>query len=587
MNRTPRLTRLVAILATLPIAACAADGDPEREPIGDLDPEYGKPVLDVDDSAVAKADSFDGGAGPVAGTFASTAVWKVTRRWYEKDAAAGIAWPADSSFTWDEKFARWVDSLERVDGLDRDTVQLTTPWGKSLPAPKLECAEAGIFLRATFASWYGLPFYMAAGSQYFGHFGIVDKSGARIAGFPRFATDYKDHTSAFAGKSNADIVASWPHDTKLRARYLTAGKDDDNTFLGDGLYSGAYFDEIFLNKRTGHFMLRLLTYFGSMHLVSGQNTFNIRPTAIREGDMLLERWQRQGIGHTIIVRDVERLEGGKMAITTVFGSMPRVQPMWYEPALSASYFTSQLAGGEGTNWQGDKYAALGGGAKRWRTPVIKNGRWYNIVPQTDRTAFVDAADLVAIAKRPAEFGALLGALDPTDARDALLARIEVARETLRQRPASCTNRQRREEAFSELYTLSAEAFDLPRDEVDRAYRVLDDYVLPELSYGQSKTCCWNHTTAEMYLIIMQMNEERVRGAATGQCVAPIPFEAKGGGYQVFADYAASIGQSAAWVAWTEDEPCAQRAVIDDTEVTHAWTDFCAVRDDVLTNTSDD
>jgi hypothetical protein len=131
-------------------AGCASDV-PEVEPGAALDEDYGKTLYGVDDTAAGKADSFDGVAGPrVAGLSATTEVWKVNRRWYETDAAAGIAWPANSTLTWDEKFAAWVDSLAVHGEGYTKTFKLSTPWGKTLPAPRLECAETAMFLRATF-----------------------------------------------------------------------------------------------------------------------------------------------------------------------------------------------------------------------------------------------------------------------------------------------------------------------------------------------------------------------------------------------------------------------------------------------------
>ena len=582
-----RLIPVITSMLALTTAACGSDG-PESEPTAALDEDYGKPLYGVDDSAASKADSFDGAAGPrETGLSSQTEVWKASRRWYQTDPAAGIAWPADSQLTWDQKYSAWIASLEKIDGIDGyTTYRLSTPWGKTIESPRLECAETAMFLRATFASWYGLPFYLTAynasygGSMYFGHFGIVNANGTRVSGFSKFGTDFKDYTASMAGKSNDYIVANWPKDAGLRAKRLDGSGDDDNSaLLGAGAMSGAYFDEIFLNKRAAHFIIKLLTYFGSIHLASTQNTFNLKPEAIRPGDTLLERWQKSGIGHTIVVARVTPTAEGKLAIDTFFGSMPRIQGMWYDTNLSKPYFTSELTGGEGTNFDGDKYAALGGGLKRWRTPVAKNGRWYNIVPQADRTVFVDGADLVAIAKRPGQFEELMGTLSAEEQRDVLLQRIEVARAALRTRPASCSNRQRREEAFDELYDLMQGEYGLSQSEVDEKYRVLDDYVMAELEYSQSKTCCWNSTTPDMYLIVMQMNEERV---SDSQCVEPIVFK-NDNGYGQFQAYAQSIGMGSAWKAWTEDEPCAQRAVAQDTEADHAWAPFCSVRDAVLEN----
>ncbi len=70
----------------------------------------------------------------------------------------------------------------------------------------------------------------------------------------------------------------------------------------------------------------------------------------------------------------------------------------------------------------------------------------------------------------------MGTLSPEEQLDVLLQRIEVARTALRSRPASCSNRQRREEAFTELYKLASESFSMTAREVDETYRILDDYV---------------------------------------------------------------------------------------------------------------
>jgi len=595
----PLFSKLILCLVpvTMLTTACSNDTDAGEvdAPPTTFDTEYKKPLYGIDESPAAKADGYNGAAGPTTANLSSTtAAWKVTRSWADKDSGT---WPGydlardgeAKKLTWDEKYARWVESLPKlVDGWDT-TFTLTTPWGKTMPAPRLECAETAMFLRATFASWYGLPFYMTAysaqtGNIYVGHFGVVNGSGARVSGYPKFGTDFKDYTATFAGKDNAYIVAHWPKDAVLAKRILAGNKDDDNSaILGAGAYTGAYFDEIFLNKRAAQLIMRVLDNFGSIHLASTANMFNLKPEAVREGDTLLERWQRSGIGHTIVVKDVEHLIGDKLAITTMFGSMPRIQPIWYESDYSKSYFTSDLTGGLGKNYDGDEYATMGGGLKRWRTAIVKSGRWYNVVPTVDQASFVDGSDKVAIGKRPGKFAELMGELEPEEARDVMLERIALARKALQGKPASCSNRERREDAFRDLYKLSADAFDMSAEEVDREYRVLDDYMFPEMVYSQSKTCCWNSTTSDMYLIVLQMNQERANNVVDQQCQEPIPFENKGG-YKVFADYAASIGMADKWKAWSEDEPCAQRAVAKDTETLHQWASFCSVKDDVLENT---
>ncbi|TNF37848.1 MAG: hypothetical protein EP329_02005 [Deltaproteobacteria bacterium] len=576
---------LPVLVLGLMMGACDSSSPSTGDDIP-IDDEYGKPLLDVDPGTGGKADTFDGGYGPMeSGISSTTEVWKVTRRWYQTDPAAGIAWPADSELTWDEKYAAWIESMPQLEDGYYTTFTMTTPWGKTLPSPALECAETAIFLRATFASWYNLPFYMSAGSGssriHYGHFGIVDADGRRLSGYPKFRDSYRDYTDTAARMSSEELIASWPKDENLRTKFLTTRKDDANDFLGDEAYAGAYFDEIYLNKRVGHFMLRLLTNFGSMHLAGATNTFNLKPDATRSGDVLLERWQRNGIGHTLVVKHTAQLTDAKMEIEAMYGSMPRIQPRWYDTAQSKHYFTSEMTGGEGENYDGDEYATLGGGIKRWRTPVVKSGRWYNIVPVRDRELYIDSADKASIAARPARFAELMGELSPAEKRDVAIARIEDARRSLEAHPASCASRTRREEAFAELYEVErSEGHDTAM--TDRTYRTFDDYVFAELQYEVSKTCCWNSTTAAMYQIVMAYNEQHVLDHAQGTCNEPVVFKASnGGGYDVFADYAAAIGQGDAWVRWTEDEPCSQRDVAEDTEVEHAWTDFCDVRDDVL------
>ncbi len=49
------------------------------------------------------------------------------------------------------------------------------------------------------------------------------------------------------------------------------------------------FDILFLNKRTGHLLLRLLTHHGSMLLASRTNPWDLDPVALREDDLVVQR----------------------------------------------------------------------------------------------------------------------------------------------------------------------------------------------------------------------------------------------------------------------------------------------------------
>ncbi|MBW2254403.1 MAG: putative metal-binding motif-containing protein [Deltaproteobacteria bacterium] len=544
--------------------------------------EAGKELLGVSPDYRSVGYTYNGPS--TSGLSSNTEVWPVTRRWYEVSNEAGMAWSASSGLTWDEKYTAWIDSMGTTSSVDgHSTMLLTTPWGKSLPAPRLECAEMAMFLRVTFASWYELPFFLQAWSSTYGnvlsgHFGVVNAAGSRISGTDNYGTSHVDHTLALASETDAYIIANWPDDTGLEAKALTSQQDDHNSFLGADAYSGAYFDEIFLNKRVGHFLLRMLTWHGSMHLASAKNTWNLEPEATREGDVLLHRWQSSGIGHTMVVKTVEPLPNDHFDVEIIFGSMPRIQPIWYPTTIAKSYFTSAYAGSGQSNSDGEVYSHLGGGIKRWRTPITSGGRWVNIVPVSDRDDWIGSTDYPALEARIQSFQLVLGDLTPAEERDAILERIRMARENLTQHPSSCTNRQRREAAFDELYALMSSEWGWTRDQVDQQYRSVEDYMFAELEYTQSKTCCWNSTTEAMHDIIVQYNTELIEDAHNnGQCEEPVVFKARnGGGYDPFRQYAYDTGQGSQWVEWSADESCPPAGVSEDVETNAPWADFCDI-----------
>lgn len=527
-----------------------------------IDRHTGKPLLDVAQGDAYRSVGLQSTGPRTSGLSSSTEVWTVTGRWYDRTAEAGMAWDANSGLSWDEKYAAWVDLMGPVTGDDGHvTVQMITPWGHTLPAPRLECAEMAMFLRASFASWYGLPFFMTAwhadvGDIHMGHFGVVDSEGRRVTGYPSYSSSYTDHTAAYAG-------GTWPSDAALRARALTSLLDDHNDHLGEGAYSGAYFDALFLNKRMGHFLMTLLTNNGSMHLASARNTWDLDPDVMREGDVLVQRWSTSGIGHVVVLKEVDAVDG-QLDVEIVYGSMPRIQPKWYTENIASSYLTSRTAGSSETDYTGASYASFGGGLKRWRSPVITGGRWLNIVQVGDRDFYIADDDYEALGARPERIDTLLGNRTPTEERDALLERIETARDGLRTTPASCANRTRREDAFDELYLLMASEFGMGRADVDASYRILEDYVFSELDYDASRTCCWNGTTPAMWEVVMDYADaEAAEATAAGECVEPTVFRAHTDGYARWADFAAADGRGSDWRAWSEDESCPQRNVAQD------------------------
>ncbi len=598
MKRRWMWVSLVAAAATF--AGCAEESGPVPGPgvdefgveIGAVD-EEGKRSLSSSDfeEPPGKADALVGRTGlPVSADNSSLTVWSIKNQWEDTDTAAareaGMAWGQDSGLTWEEKYRRWVGSLEKIDAESfGQTFMLTTPFGREVPAPALECAEVAMFLRITFASWYNLPFYMEARDRsgnrlYFGHFGIRTAAG-NFGRMPQFRSVYKDFSDQAEAVRKGEVA--WPSDEKLAARKIVGSFDDAQPMIGPDAHAGAYFDQIFLNKRVGYYMMLHLTYFGSINLADPAHTFNIQAGSIKPGDTLLERWQSQGIGHTLVVlrttdlgvKDFDGVELPQLEVELGSGSMPRRQPRWDSPAASKRYLVDETTGGIG-------YEALNGGIKRFRIAKSVGGVYANVVPKASEGDYINSKATDLIGARPGLFEKILAELAPEEKLQALLDIVESKRQHLRQLPASCSARIGREDAFDEIYKLGQEVFGWDRDEVDRRFRNVEDYVLARLVYEKSKTCCWNSTTPEMYNIIMEHAATEIEDPATGECREISVFMARddaGDGFELFADFADAIGRADQWPAWRADETCPQATTTaQDTEAEHAWAPLCSVHD---------
>jgi hypothetical protein len=570
-------------LLALGLAAALAVGCGPGED-GPLPDDEGEPVVDGDlwqqgdaeePAEPGKEDAVSGVRGvPTSADAASTAVWAVKRQWAEK---VNVDFPpyfrkADN-ITWNEAFRRFIDNLESTDAVDGyRTYKITNPWGKTLPIPVLECAEQAMFIRVTFSAWFNLPFFLEAVDgkrvrMFAGHFGFRTMTG-KYSNFPDFKTAYAD-TSARPPAS----LASWPKDTRLRARKL--GGDDTQPFLASTATFGTYLDELHLNKRAGHFTALVLLWFGSVNLADPANTFHLKPAAIRPGDVQLERWQRAGIGHTLIVKEVRPLAEGKLSVELASGSMPRRQAVWENAVTSRRYFLLDYAGGEGASFDGIPFARLGGGIRRWRVPAVFGGAWVNMVPGESASAWINSTDYAAIAARPAEFGRILDVPPATERRRDLVTALEEVRVRQLKTPASCSAREKREGLIRDLADLESEDRGWSRDQTERAYRKFADYVFPQLTYEASKTCCWNTTTQAMGEMAVAFNQKRQNDAQA--CLPPIPMM-NDGGYAAFKAYAVSIGRGAEWRDWSEDEPCPQRAVARDTiDASVTMANYCDLR----------
>ncbi len=522
-------------------------------------------------------------SGPYVAPGASTEAWSATNRWTDKTTAeskkAGVAWEANSGLTWEQKYVRWVGSFKKIEGQRYGaTIEIPTPYGdRKLVGPVLECAEVGMILRITFSAWYHLPFFMTgwdAGSKralYAGHFGVVNSSGAPIAGFPRYKMQYAD------AESRWQPGQAWPRDEALRKARV--GDDDANEWLAkDGAVGGggAYLDELFLNKRAARLALTILNYFGSVNLADPANLVHVKAESISAGDVLIERFQRNGIGHTIPILEVHETSPGHVGVSVASGSMPRRQPMWQDTDETKYAFSSEYTGGLGTASDGTPYAKLGGGLKRWRIAVERGGHWFNEVSPASKADYIESTNIAAIAARPEKFKTILSEGTPEEQKAAALKAIDNARQNLRNVPASCSTRTTREEAFAALYDIESKHFNRTKAEVDKEYRTLEDHVFAELEYTKSKTCCWNSTTPAMHAIVLDLaQKEQAAADAAQQCKQPTVFRSQTDGYAKWSAHASSMGKSSDWKSWSEDEPCAQRAVAEDTVGPRGKVAYCA------------
>ena len=525
------------------------------------------PTTELDSGpALGKEDSAGIASLPVNGDYSATQAWTVSNQWEDTDTPdarlAGMAWPANSGLDWDQKFAAWVGSFPQIDALDNTwfkTVSISTPFGKSVPGPKVDCADLALLLRISFAAWYHLPFYFVAYDGhtpvYFGHFGVRTASGqwSKAPAFAQYA-DYENETADQYSKS-------WPQDKVLRGRGVSAGDDLPN--LGPGSREGAFIDEIHLNKRAARFILFAQAYLGSHNMVDSQNTYNIVPEALRTGDVLMFARSPTVDGHTTIVTRVKTLAPGSMQAESIYGNDPPAQPAWQDPGSTRSLFTDNEGGGPvlNTPYGGTTlYSHLNGGLKRFRVAKAKNGKWVNTWMDADEASWINDTNYDAIGARVATFAKLLGDPDPAVQRDQLLAVIAEKRSYLQEHPSSCAARTGREDAFTSLYALMQTSFGMDRTAVDAQYRTtIEDYVFAPLDYSKSRTCCWNHTTRAMHDLIMAYEASK----STSGCVDPAIFKLTANSYDPFAAYAIAIGRAADWLAWSADEACAAAGASDD------------------------
>jgi hypothetical protein len=442
-----------------------------------------------------------------------------------------------------------------------------------------------MFLRIAFASWHRLPFFMEARAKgkrvFFGHMGIVDSAGRAWRNTPRFAQRFADYSDGW------HEAREWPKDDALRGTKIRGKAKDQQTAFG-GSPAGTYFDEVFLNKRVGYFLTIQLAYLGSVNLADSANTFNLRANALAPGDFLVERFAARGIGHTVVIKEVNELGVGSLSpepapqfeVDVISGSMPRRQGVWEGPTAARFYFLHEDVSGE----RGTRFGA---GLKRFRSPVQQAGRWTNVVLPKDVESWINSNHHEELASRLDVFAEIIVRLGPLQRMQALLEKIERERAWLREHPASCAARTRREMAWHALYE-AGEELQLSKHMLDREYRTLEDYVFTELSYDESKTCCWNTSTASDYQVVMRYNRCLLGEGEPASCLGvgntseeacqsvevfkAVPDSGKGfARFQRFAE-----ANDLQWSGWQEDENCPQASDDYDVEMPSPTLSYCDV-----------
>lgn len=602
--------KLLALLAIAPACLGVACSNEATDDAGD-------------DSDGSSALAVESGPADVPGS--STEVWSATNNWTDRNPATGNSYEKD--------YQEWIASLSKVKSFRYgETLHITTPPGSSytreLDAPTLECADTALFLRVAFAAENHLPFFVKSGDLYAGHFGLVKKDGSPHP----YGSNFKSYAN-YEGQWREG--QAWPSDKNLRAKHAESYKSGDETFVeqvpGTKGGAGAWFDEFFLNKRVGHFLVKLIDLFGSVNLAQEGNMFHITPEATSPGDALLHRHGKYApIGHTLFVYQSRTVKPGRMEIEVVSGSMPARQASWEPSYQSRNYFLSDEGGGPKTveecpdgwnlnydnkdqcrkeldtidraadaqcpagydphSWDNTKCVkyqvrpsdktdlrAMGGGIRRFRQARKDGGRWNNVVPNSAKNVYIADTDLQRVGDRVEQFKSLLDLGTPEERKAAAIATINSVRDYIKSAPSTCSKRTAREDAFEDLYRAYSDAGEYDHAKIDKENRKLEDYVFAELDYDTSRTCCWNSTKAEHYDTIMQWATAEMKKADTqGVCKAPPVFKATGSGDGYTAVRAFAKANNLPFPeAWSEDEPCKAKDITEDSLSDRGKTaDYC-------------
>lgn len=480
-------------------------------------------------------------------------VWQPVHAWSDQ---------APNGETYDEYYATWLETINYDNSGSRgEDVQYPMADGQYFPAPYAECSDTGIFVRFLFAMEHGLPMFMRGGGQYFGHFGWLDRNGNRQASYGSHPLDAPRGSYA-----------------PLQNRSSYQRDDPDQPYPSGGTSTGVYLDSILKNKRFGYFIQDVWNMLYSGNIVEDNNTYYIHPLHIRGGDLQMHRSDNDGgIGHTITIQMVERMGENLVAVDVLQSYMPTL------PWIIDGY--SELTGYEPD-------PSVNSGLRRWRTPVLRDGRWHNEIDTS-----VAAQDM-QIMDAPDQFTQLFD-IDLQALVETRVNSIETARLGQYDNPNSCRRREDREAAFDELYELyrtNAELYqplgfdyeptlDDIKPEVDRMYRTLDDFIWAEMNYDRSWICHWNPSDTtinnQMYDSVVAYNQQV---ALANGCEGLRIFRLENvsgangaGGLSDFSDFATGFE----FPAYNNDENGSLSGVVTDELADPNLIDyFCTIYDDL-------
>ena len=216
MQMTQPFLKFLGIAFLVAFVGC--DDAPVQEAVEELalDADYGKPLLPEAELA-PKDDSLQGKLGPdTSADSGPMVVWDVTNQWEDVDTeaarAAGLAWEANSGLDWNDKYALWIESMEKMDGYANggDLLVHNAVW-TSIAGSYLECAETaiscerrlrpGIICRST---WRHGPLK----GLFFSGISGFDTPTAAIG----TCRDFRDRYADYSDWTPEEYGAEWPTD---------------------------------------------------------------------------------------------------------------------------------------------------------------------------------------------------------------------------------------------------------------------------------------------------------------------------------------------------------------------------------------